>query len=232
MPYGSLSLPARLYLLAANPAKGRVSASMDLDVVVRACALAELAQRGFIAEVNGIVTPVLGARTGDPVLDELMELIEESRPKGWRPWMTHRSRATLEAVRDGLVAGGYLRVVRVKRLGVFPGRRHELERAGYVELLQGEALAVLRRSEGGSEGVDAVPVDDAALVVIASTGAIRTLVRGLDHWRYKERLEELAARAGAERAGLPEALANLRKALKRALAARSAARDSGGGGGG
>ncbi|MCZ9342288.1 GPP34 family phosphoprotein, partial [Streptomyces sp. TRM76130] len=62
MPHGSLSPPARLFLLAGDAAPPHR--------LVRAGALAELARCGLLVDDDGIVTPVdLDSRTGDPVLD-------------------------------------------------------------------------------------------------------------------------------------------------------------------
>jgi hypothetical protein len=228
MPYGSLSLPTRLYLLAWDTGRNRITGAPDLQLAVRACALAELAQRGLVSDVDGIVTPVFGARTGEPVLDSLLELIEESRPRKWRGWITHKARDTRAVVRDELVSGGYLRAERTRVFGIFPSRRYELERAGYVEVLHAEALAVLH----GPMPVSEVPEGDAALVVCAATGKLRGVVSGKDRRRYGDRLDELTDRSGAPAPGLPEVMRVLRKALASAVSSAEAARSSGGGGGG
>ncbi|MGW6268787.1 GOLPH3/VPS74 family protein [Streptomyces sp. NPDC055060] len=226
MPYGSLALPARIFLLAWDTGKIRIAGAPDLHYAVRACALAELAQRGLLSDADGIVTPVFGARTGNPVLDGLLELVEESRPRKWRGWITHKSRHTLDAVRDQLAAEGYLRTERTRIFGIFPSRRYELERAGYVEVLHAEALAVLR----GPVPVHEVPAGDAALVVCAATGKLRGVVPGKERRQHKERLAALTDRAGAAAPELPELMRTLRKALASAVASAEAARSGGGGG--
>ncbi|MFF3640869.1 GPP34 family phosphoprotein [Streptomyces sp. NPDC002564] len=228
MHHGTLSLPARLYLLAWHPDKKRFTGGPDLHLAVRAAALAELALRGVLAESDGIVTPVVGARTGDTALDALAELVEQSRPRKWRGWMTHRSRGTLAAVRDQLTAHGYLTQGRRRVLGLFPARHWELEREGYAEILRAEALAVLR----GPAPVQEVTESDAVLVVCAATGKVRPFATGADRRRYKDRLEALTDRGGGASPELRVLLHGLRKALASAVAAAEAARSSGGGGGG
>ncbi|MGW6024665.1 GOLPH3/VPS74 family protein [Streptomyces sp. NPDC055099] len=227
MPYGSLSLPTRIFLLAWDTGRNKIAAAPDLPYAVRACALAELAQRGLVSDVDGIVTPVFGARTGDPALDVVLELIEESRPRKWRGWITHKSGYTMDRVRDQLVAEGYLRSERTRVLGIFPSRRYELERAGYVEVLHAEALAVLR----GPLPVSEVPAGDAALVVCAATGKLRGIIPGKERRQYRDRLDELTDRGGAPAPELPELMRRLRKALASAVSAAEAARSSGGGSG-
>lgn len=227
MPYGSLSLPSRIFLLAWDTGRNRIVGAPDLHYAVRACALAELAQRRLVSDADGIVTPVFGARTGDPGLDGVLELIEESRPRKWRGWITHRSSSTMDVVRDQLTSEGYLRMERTRVFGIFPSRRYELERAGYVEVLHAEALAVLR----GPVPVSEVPAGDAALVVCAATGKLRGIIPGKERRQHKERLDALTDRGGAPAAGLPEVMRGLRKALASAVSAAEAARSGGSGGG-
>ncbi|MEV7192895.1 GPP34 family phosphoprotein [Streptomyces sp. NPDC093510] len=227
MHFGTLSLPARLFLLAWNGEKGRFTGGPDLHLVVRAGALAELAGRGVLVDTRGIVTPVVGARTGDTVLDALVELVEQSRPRTWRGWLTHRSRATLSAVRDQLATHGYLRQERRRVLGLFPVRCWELERAGYAEALQADAAAVLR----GPRPVAEVSESDAALVMCAATGKVRPFVTGRDRGRHKDRLAELTDRGGGASPELTELMRALRKALASAIASAEATRSSSGGGG-
>ncbi|GGV34295.1 hypothetical protein GCM10010277_19430 [Streptomyces longisporoflavus] len=227
MSYGSLSLPTRIYLLAWDTGRSRIIGAPDLHYAVRACALAELAQRGLLSDAGGIVTPVFGARTGDATLDSVLELIEESRPRRWRGWITHKARHTLDRARDQLVAEGYLRTERTRVFRIFPSRRYELERTGYVEVLHAEALAVLR----GPVPVSEVPAGDAALVVCAAAGKLRGIISGKDRRQHKDRLDELTERSGAPAPGLPELMWGLRKALASAVTAAEAARSSGSGGG-
>lgn len=226
MPYGSLSLPARIFLLAWDTGRNRITGAPDLHYAVRACALAELAQRGLVSDVDGIVTPVFGARTGDQGLDVVLELIEESRPRTWRAWITHKASYTRDRVRDHLAAEGYLRTEHTRVFGIFPSRRYELERAGCVEVLHAEALAVLR----GPAPVTEVTPGDAALVVCAATGKLRGVISGKDRRQYRDRLDALTDRSGAPAPRLPELMRALRKALASAVSSAEAARASGGGG--
>ncbi|MET7361727.1 GPP34 family phosphoprotein [Streptomyces sp. NPDC005562] len=229
MHFGTLSLPARLFLLSWHPEKRKFSGGPDLHLTVRAGALAELAGRGLLVEADRVVAPAaVGDRTGDPVLDALLELVEQSRPRTWRGWITHRSRATLNAVRADLAAHGYLREGRRRVLGLFPARHWELERVGYAEALHAEALAVLR----GPRPVEEVDAGEAALVVCAATGKLRSVVTGKDRRRYKDRLAELTDRAGGAAPESRALMRDLRRALASAVASAEAARSSGGGGGG
>ncbi|MBO1329643.1 GPP34 family phosphoprotein [Streptomyces sp. VRA16 Mangrove soil] len=221
MPHGSLPLPARLFLLAHDPGKGRVTGAPDVVLAVRAGALAELAARALVQETDGTVTPVLDARADDPVLDELLELIGESRPRTWRGLITHRARGTRDTVRRELAAQGYLRAERRRVLGLFPATRYVLARAGYVQVLRAEARVALT----GPAAPEAVHPDQAALVVLAAAGHFRGLLSWRERRRHAERLSALAEHAGPY---VPQ----LRKALEAEVRKAEAARASDGGGGG
>ena len=226
MPHGSLSLPARLFLLGFDTEKDKVSGAPDLPLAVRAAALVELAGRRMISDVDGVVTPVFGARTGDPVLDELMELAEESRPRSWRTWIRYRSGATLDSVRRQLATEGYLTAQRKRVLGLIPVTRYSLARAGYVEVLRTEVLGAL----AGPAPVGEVDQDDAVLAVLATTGKLRRLVPGNVRRAHRDRLDDLTERGGDVSPELRETLGDIRAALASAVKAAEAARSSGGGG--
>lgn len=190
MSDGSLSLPARLYLLAWDTSKSEVTGSAQVPQLVRAGALTELAQRGLLLDDDGIATPVdMDAETGDPVLDGLLELVRESRPHRWRSWVTLHSRFTLDAVREQLTAGGYLRARKKRALGLFPTVDHDLARPAAVEALQEEAREILR----GQTTAD-LSARDAALGALAAAGDLRTLLPRKD--RPDVHVEELIDRSG------------------------------------
>ncbi|MFF2851140.1 GPP34 family phosphoprotein [Streptomyces sp. NPDC058001] len=210
MPNGPLSLPARLYLLSWDTAKLKITGASHLGHLVRAGALTELALGGLLVDDDGVVKPVdPDARTGDPVLDGLMELIEESRPRKWKSWVTSRAGVTLDAVRAQLVANGQLRADRRRVLGVFPSVDYSLEGVRTVDALREEALAVLR----GPLPVDQVSDRDAALVALAAAGEVRTLASGKERKLHKQRIEELGERAGAAAPALRKAIQEVRTAM-------------------
>lgn len=218
MPNGSLSLPARLYLLAWDTTRLKVTGATHLHHLVRAGALTELAQRGLLADVDGIATPVdADAHTGDLVLDGLLELVEESRPRKWKAWVTLRARVTLDAVRAQLAAEGYLRAEKKRVLGLFPSVEYELERVSAVEALQEEARTVLQ----GPVPVEDVSDRDAALVALAAAAELRTLASGKDRKLYKQRIEELTDRSGAAAPALKKVIQEVRTAIVVAATAAS-----------
>ncbi|MER5467234.1 GPP34 family phosphoprotein [Streptomyces sp. NPDC002685] len=210
MPNGSLSLPARLYLLAWDTTKLKITGSTHLHHLVRAGALTELAQRGLLVDDDGIVTPVdADSRTGDLVLDGLLELVAESRPRKWKPWVTLRARVTLDAVRAQLAAGGYLRAEKKRVLGLFPSVEYELDRVAAVDALRAEARQVLE----GPLPVAEVSDRDAALVALATAAELRTLASPKDRKRHKARIDELAERGGAATPALRKVVQEVRMAV-------------------
>lgn len=204
MPDGSLSLPARLFLLAWDSAEPDGADAPRLPALVRAGALVELARRGLLTDEDGIATPAdLDSDTGDPVLDGLLELVRESRPHGWRAWVTLRARLTLDAVREQLAAGGRLSARRRRVLGVFPAVDYTLECPAVVAALREEARMIAR----GPVPVGRVSERDAAFGVLAEAAG---LLPG--DARAPGRVEELAGRGTATAAVLRPVARELRDA--------------------
>ncbi|MFC8195199.1 GPP34 family phosphoprotein [Streptomyces sp. NPDC060006] len=215
MPNGPLSLPARLYLLAWDTTKLKVTGAAHLPHLVRAGALTELAQRGLLADDDGVATPTdPDGRTGDPVLDGLLELVEESRPHRWKTWVSLRARITLDAVQAQLAAGGYLRADKTRVLGVFPTVEYGIDRVAVVDGLRAEARLVLE----GPLPVGEVSERDAALVALAAAAELRTLLSGRERRQYEERVRALAERSGPATPALKQAVQEVRSAVVGSMA--------------
>ncbi|WP_324609597.1 GOLPH3/VPS74 family protein [Streptomyces sp. NRRL S-340] len=215
------SLPARLCLLAWDPDPAAEGTARPQHLV-RAGALTELAQRGLLVDDDGIATPVdLDAATGDAVLDGLLELVRESRPRPWGTWVSLRAGYTLTAVRDQLAAEGCLRARRRRRLGVLPVTGHTLERADVADALRAGA----RQALDGARPAAEVSARDAAVVVLASAAGLRTVLSGGGdggHGHHRraageldERLEELTERSAAADPALRTVVREIRTALRR-----------------
>ncbi|MFE0447239.1 GOLPH3/VPS74 family protein [Streptomyces fungicidicus] len=189
MPNGPLSLPARLCLLAWDTNRGEAAPPL-----VRAGALAELAQRGLLIDDDGVATPVdLDSRTGDAALDGLLELVSESCPHRWRTWVTLRARHTYDAVREQLVAEGVLRAEKHRILGVFPSVEYVPADAGRVRALRRQARGILE----GPVPPEDVPERDAAVVALGAAAGLKPLLPGGAGPALEHRVECLAARAAA-----------------------------------
>lgn len=215
MTDGSLSLPARLHLLAWDTSRSEVTGAAQVPQLVRAGALVELARRGLLLDEDGIATPVdMDAETGDPVLDGLLELVRESRPHRWRTWVTLHSRITLDAVREQLTAGGYLRARRKRALGLFPTVDHDLARPAAVEALQQDARRIL------AAPVAQLSEADATLGALAAAAELRTLQPRKD--RHDTHVEELIERSGSVAPVLRKIVHEVRGAVTAATAATRA----------
>ncbi|MFD7503511.1 GPP34 family phosphoprotein [Streptomyces sp. NPDC059850] len=212
MPNGSLSLAATLYLLAFDPGTGKPVT--HLGYLVQAGALTELAQRELLVDADGWPKPLPDARTGDPALDGLLELIDESRPRRWGTWVGHHPQVTERAVRDQLRAAGYLRVSTRRVLGLFPVREYALERPQLVAEMRDEAVGVL----AGERPVAEVSERDAALIALAAAGGLTTVVTHKDLTAHRRRIAELEARSGAPGAALEGVADQVRAALAAAVA--------------
>jgi hypothetical protein len=189
VPHGSLSLPARLCLLAWDS----MPEAMGTAHLVRAGALTELARRGLLTDEDGIATPAdMDSLTADAVLDGLLELVRESLPHRWRTWVTLHARVTSDAVREQLTADGCLRAERKRVLGVFPSVDHVLERTDVVESLREEARGLLERTPPVAE----VSEEEAAAVALAVAAGLPALLPDGDRERHKDRVEELIGRTG------------------------------------
>ncbi|MFF5157347.1 GPP34 family phosphoprotein [Streptomyces sp. NPDC000348] len=185
MSNGPLSLPARLCLLVWDADPSRQAP------VVRAGALAELARRGLLVDDDGIATPRdLDSRTGDPVLDGLLELVSESCPHRWRVWVRLRARYTLDAAREQLVAEGVLRAEKHRVLGVFPSVDHVLADTARAEALRREAHRIL----AGSAPVEDVPGPTATALALVTAAGLPPAPAGSSR---DGRAETLTRRAGS-----------------------------------
>ncbi|MDT0608754.1 GOLPH3/VPS74 family protein [Streptomyces lancefieldiae] len=199
MSNGPLSPPARLCLLAWDPARPGATATARIQHLVRAGALTELARRGLLTDDEGIATPVdLDSRTGDAVLDGLLDLVRESLPHRWRTWVRLHARVTYDAVREQLVAEGYLRAEKKRVLGVFPSVEYVLARVAVAQALREETRYVLQ----GPVPVGEVSERDAAVAALAAAAGLRALGPPGTGARREGRVAELTERGGAAAPGL------------------------------
>ncbi|MFJ7772072.1 GPP34 family phosphoprotein [Streptomyces sp. NPDC097107] len=203
MPNGSLSLPARLCLLAWDPARPGATDTVRHHHLVRAGALTELAQRGLLVDDAGIATPVdLDSRTGDAVLDGLLDLVRESMPHRWRTWVRLHARLTFDAVREQLVAEGYLRAEKKRVLGMFPSVEYVLARGAAAQVLREETRYVLEGPVPAGE----VSERNAAMAALAAAAEVRALGPAGADVRREGRIAELTERGGAAAPGLRKIL--------------------------
>ncbi|MCL7367125.1 GPP34 family phosphoprotein [Streptomyces ardesiacus] len=210
MPDGSLSLPARLCLLSWDPARSSAADTARAHHLVRAGALTELARRGLLTDDEGIATPAdLDSRAGDAVLDGLLELVRESLPHRWRTWVRLHARVTFDAVREQLVAEGYLRAEKKRVLGVFPSVEYVLARAAAARALREQARDLLEGPLPAGE----VSERDAALAVLAAAAGLGGPPGAAAGPRGRDRVAELTGRCAGAAPGLRRIVDEVRDAV-------------------
>ena len=186
------SLPARLYLLAYDKRRQRLTARTQLGYVLRAAALADLELRGDLADEDGKVRVVADRRVDDPVLDAVLQEIAGSRPRTWGHWVRAGQRATKRAVRDQLDAGRWIRVEPRRVLGLFP--------AATVTLRDPRALSRLTltaaRTLHGGRPAERLDRRDATLVALAAAGELPLLSRR-QRREQRRRIIRLTERSGS-----------------------------------
>ncbi len=182
------SLAARIFLLAYDPAKGRLAGRSKLGKVLRAAALIDLQLHGNLADDNGRAQPTKAAPPKDQLLAKILTEIGTTGPRKWRTWIDRRQRAIVRDVRDELAR---TQLIKVEPRRIFPDRitlRQPLVRR---QLLQ-HTTDVLRPSRP----VSRVDLRDASLAVLAATADLRPVIPKELRQRHKDRLAQLALRIG------------------------------------
>lgn len=183
------SLPARLFLLAVNPTRRRLTGQPQLGYLLRAGALTDLQLRGLITDESGRVRVGTQLRVGDPVLDAMLAEIAGDRPRSWRAWVQRRHRAIRGEVREQLEGQRWIVTERRRILGIFPTLDVTVLDQLAVERLRHRLTAVV-------EGAGGVEQRDAALVALAAAGQLRTVFSGRQRRVHRRRIAELTAQAG------------------------------------
>jgi hypothetical protein len=175
------SLPARLYLLAYDVEKERVTARTELGLVLRAAALADLYLDERLADDDGKAKVADAKPTGDPVLDAMLQRIAEAKPRSWRRWVGTDERGIVREVRDQLEKGRWIKLEprRILADRVILRERREVKR--YAT----EVKAALRPAS------DADPRTAAALV-LAACGELPTVLNRRGRREHARRLEALS----------------------------------------
>ncbi|TDO68297.1 Golgi phosphoprotein 3 GPP34 [Kribbella sp. VKM Ac-2571] len=239
------SLAARVFLLAYDPERGRLTARSKLGKVLRAAVLIDLQLNGNIEDDGGrarVTTPEprstgprstgsrsfgsgslgsgsfgsgglrsagshsagsgsVGSRSPgsgsapvpvDPVVAAVLEELRAMGPRRWRHWIDRRAGATVRQVRDELARTHLIQVEPHRVLGIFPAARITLRHP----LVRRHILQSARDTLRPSRPVTRVDLRDAAVVVLASTADLRTVVTKEQRARHKDRLTQLAVRVG------------------------------------
>jgi hypothetical protein len=180
------SLPARLYLLAYDTEKNRVTAQSRLGLVLWAAALADLYLAGRVTDENGKARATGDRRpTGDPLLDQVLQQLAEHRPRSWQGWIA-RGQPAVRTVRAQLEAG---LCIRVEHRRILPDRVELRDRTA-VQRYADELRAELRRPASRTEP------RTAAVLALAARGEISTLISRSERREHQQHLDELAVYTG------------------------------------
>ncbi|MDN3354646.1 GPP34 family phosphoprotein [Actinomadura sp. DC4] len=196
------SLPARMYLLAYDTDKNRMTARNQLGLVLRAAALADLYLSERLTDENGRPRVAGGRSTGDPVLDDLVQQIADQRPKSWHRWIGRKEHGTVRAVRDQLESEHR---ITVNRRMLLPDRI-ELKDRRAVKQYADSVRAALRQSAARAEP------RTAAVLALAARGEVKTVVSRHERREQRRRLDELAVYTGPVADALKKALRSKRAA--------------------
>jgi hypothetical protein len=186
------ALAARLFLLAYDPQRGRLTARSKLGKVLRAAALADLQLRGNLTDDDGRVQRTKAPEPSDAVLAAVLTDIGAVGPRKWRTWVDRHQRAIVRDVQRDLERSHLIRVEPHRILGLFPNDRIYLRHP----LVRRQLLQSSRDTLRPSRLVSRVDLRDAAIVVLASTADLRTVVTKEQRTRHKDRLAQLAIRVG------------------------------------
>lgn len=197
------ALAARLFLLAYDPSTGRlVGRWTKLGRILRAAALVDLQLSGNLADDNGRARLTKAADPVDPVLAGVLEDIRRVGPRKWRTWVDRRHGAIVREVRDELERARLIKVERYRILGLFPADRITLRHPLVRRQLLRNATDTLRPARL----VTRIDLRDAAIVVLAATGELRTVLTKDQRNRHKDRLAQLAVRVGPVPPALKKAI--------------------------
>lgn len=200
------SLTAQLYLLAYDPRKERVVMNHRFPYLMRAAALTDLLFAGRIADDDGKARVVSEAPLGDPVLDDLLQQLAQSKPRPWRHWIGKDGRTTVRAVRDELVRRRWVKVELRRPFLIFTSTHVRVRDTRVVKRLTARVTRAL------TGPLSRVGDREAALVGLAAIGELGTVLPRAKRQTHEQRITQLSERGG------PVAPA-LRKVIQQAHAA-------------
>jgi hypothetical protein len=202
------SLAGRLYLLAYDTRRQRMTARSELGFLMRAGALTDLLMAGHLTNEGGKPHAVSTGPLPDPLMDAVLRQIAGSRPRSWQHWVNKGARQAVWAVRDQLAADGWIRLEQRRVLGLFPSTKVTVRDTRVVKRLASTVSSTLR---GGQPAARLDP-RDAALVALAATGELKVVLPRALRRTHKRRITELGEIAQPVLQALKKAITNARAA--------------------
>ncbi|MYW03429.1 GPP34 family phosphoprotein [Streptomyces sp. SID3343] len=189
------SLVQRTMLLACSPERQRLMSRSYLGSTLQAAALLELTTLGLIEDRDGrvVATSARGRAPGcDLQVAVLARITASERARSWRHWIRKQDRRAPSIVRDALARDRVIKLESHRFLGVLPGQRITLRQP---QLRSAATKAMWDALKPGNP-VARVPVEDAALAVLAYEGELRVVLGGKERRAAKGRVREFASGLG------------------------------------
>jgi hypothetical protein len=200
-------LTDRAFLVAYDVERHKVTGTSSHGQLVRAAALVELTLAGHLVDEDGKPHGT-GGRTGDPVLDTVLDMIAASRPRSWRHWVEKEHKVTYRAVRERLTDAGVIATTHRRILGLFPSTTVTVPDTRTVRRL----VADLRRVVLGGTPAEQLDPLDVALVPLVAAVELNTVFSGRERREHRVEIRALAERAGPAAKALRKAVEGSRAA--------------------
>jgi hypothetical protein len=213
-----VDLPEGLLLLATDDVSGRINTkSGALDYGLAGAVLTELFLQDRLSLQDGKVAIVDAGATGDPVLDDALRRIAESKPRDAKHWVNKLPRAWIkERVLDRLIERGVLRREEHRILWIIPADRFPAE-ADSPEHHVREAVraAVL-------DGATPQPRAAVLIGILKACDLLDTVFSKEERKRHRDRIDQIA---GVEMMGqaVSKAVKDMQAATMAAITAATTA---------
>jgi len=197
------TLPQRLYLLSYDTDKNRLDpvSTSYRGHLLRAAALTQLILSGRLRAHAGKAERDSAHTPQDPFLAHVLGSLSPQEPSHWVNAVPDWQWQAEDAVREQLVADGWLSVGRGRSLGVFPTRTITLNDPEQVRRLRESTRdAVL------SGRVETAPIEDVALAALAADGDVWTLFTPRERHAHRADFKAVHDRFGAEVPGMRNAV--------------------------